>query len=702
MKIFVSAAEISSDIHAEKILKSIQKLVSENGDSVQWMGIGGPRVCALPGFRSIESSENLRTMGFVEVINKISFFKKLIKRTAVEIRNFNPDLIITFDYPDFHLRLIDIVVKEGIAPKSLRICGIPPKVWVWRSGRVEKIRKLYHGVWVVFPFEKRFYESLGIPVIYKGNPLLETLTELNSEILSNKKPLETITVMPGSRDAELKYHLPIIPKTLELFSNRIGKKVTAQVPIPSGVSGEKIKNTLISSTMVEYVFYPNSSSQSLAETQIGLIKSGTSTLEATVLKCIPVIFYKMNWLSEQIFRWLIQGIGGYVGAVGLPNILLGNKNRKDALFKELLGPEATAENLSDALFQNYSNLSNRAQLLDKCNEVRELFYLQNKNSNSAEESAKEILQWQINHPQSSKRIKKQSKAFISIVSFVWSSINWLRRRLVVIGVLPVFKVKTPSILVGNLQAGGAGKTPIVIALAKEAVSRGKKVAVVSRGYGSSKENPLGDEPQEILAAVPEVILSVGADRVLAIKKAELQKPDLIIFDDGFQNLSFKCALNLIAVTDRKRNEVPYRDFDSEVTFADVVIGTKGSKFRKVFTEEKENFFKIDWNWNNPTQKSVWLLCAIADPQELINFYQERGLKIERAIIKQDHSEYKSDEVKKLMIEAKENGCILAITEKDRVKIPSHLSDIYVLSRSIRNRDWIDYIFKFKLIKDESC
>ena len=691
MKVFVSAAEISSDIHAEKILKSIQKLVSENGDSVQWMGIGGPRVCALPGFRSIESSENLRTMGFVEVLSKISFFKKLIKRTAIEIQNFNPDLIITFDYPDFHMRLMDIVVKEGIAPKALRVCGIPPKVWVWRSARVEKIRKLYHGVWVVFPFEKRFYESLGIPVIYKGNPLLETLPELNSEVLIKKKPLETITVMPGSRDAELKYHLPIIPRTLDLFANRVGKKITAQVPIPAGVSGDKIKKTLISSTKVEYVFYQNSSSQSLAETQIGLIKSGTSTLEASVLKCIPVIFYKMNWLSEQIFRCLIQGVGEYVGSVGLPNILLGVKNRKNAFFKELLGPEATAENLSEALYQTYSSLDHRSRLLEKCNEVRELFFLQNKNSNSAEESAKEILQWQMNHPQSSPLIKKQSRVFISIVSFVWSSINWIRRRLALIGVLPVFKVKTRSILVGNLQAGGAGKTPLVIALAKEAIARGKKVAVVSRGYGSSKENPLGDEPQEILAAVPEVILSVGADRILAIKKAELQKPDLIIFDDGFQNLSFKCALNLIAVTDRKRNEVPYRDFDSEIKFADVVIGTKGSEFRNVFTEGKDKFFKIDWEWNNPLQQSVWLLCAIADPQELIHFYQERGLKIEKVILKPDHSDYKSEEVKKLMVEAKENGCILAVTEKDRVKIPSQFNDIYVLKRSIRNRDWIDHI-----------
>lgn len=75
MKIFVSAAEISSDIHAEKILKSIQKKLLAENVFVQWMGIGGPKVSALPGFVTIESAENLRTMGFVEVLKKFSFLK---------------------------------------------------------------------------------------------------------------------------------------------------------------------------------------------------------------------------------------------------------------------------------------------------------------------------------------------------------------------------------------------------------------------------------------------------------------------------------------------------------------------------------------------------------------------------------------------------------------------------------------------------
>jgi lipid-A-disaccharide synthase len=700
MKIFVSAAEISSDIHAEKILKSIQKKLLAENVFVQWMGIGGPKVSALPGFVTIESAENLRTMGFVEVLKKFSFFKKLIIRSADEIKKFDPDLILTFDYPDFHFRLMKLVVENGLAPRALRICGIPPKVWVWRSKRIEKIRQYYDGAWVIFPFEKNFYESKGIPVIYEGNPLLEDLFEEKVGII-HKKPLETITLMPGSRDSEIEHHLPVMREAVEMFSNRIGKKVTAQVPLPIGIDIGFVKERLKNTENVEYIFLGNDSAKSLKETQIGLIKSGTSTLEATVLDCIPVIFYKMNWLSEQVFRYFIKGWNGYVGPVGLPNILLGVKKRSNSFFAEYLGPEASAEKLSGALYQLYSDSQLRLNLLLKCKEIRNHFFIDLTKNQSSDISAEKIINWKKNPPQSSISLVQSSSLLLFFVSIAWSSLNWLRRRLVQLGLFTAVESKIPSIIVGNLQAGGSGKTPLVIALAKEAVRRGKKVAVISRGYGSNAKNPLGDEPLEIKTAVPEVMLSVNANRIMAIKAAEEQGVDLMIFDDGFQNLKFKSKINLIAVTDRNRCEVAFRDFDSEIKFADFVIGTKGSKFRDIYTAHANKFYQIVWKWDNPTTSPVWILCGIADPVELVSFYRAKGLVIKNIITKPDHAEFREEEVKKLMEQAKADGCILAMTEKDIVKIHSLSSFIYVLKRSIQNHDWIDAVFESKLYRDES-
>lgn len=258
--------------------------------------------------------------------------------------------------------------------------------------------------------------------------------------------------------------------------------------------------------------------------------------------------------------------------------------------------------------------------------------------------------------------------------------------------MKVYQVHTPSVLVGNLQAGGAGKTPLVIALASEAVARGKKVAVVSRGFGKSEKLPFGDESQEILYAVPEVILGVGANRRKAIQQVEKKNPELIIFDDGYQNLKFKAHLNLIALTGRTRREVVYRDFSSEIKFADLVVGTKGILSKPPFVSGDQTFFKIEWEWVNPIAQPVWVLCSIADPRELIQFYQEQGLVIRKIIPKGDHASLDEGEVNKLMTQAHEEGCLLAITEKDRVKIPSLHGQVYVLKRRIKNRDWLEFVF----------
>lgn len=692
MKIFVSAAEISSDIHAEKILKSISNILASKNITVEWCGIGGPRVRSLPGFKVWQNAEDLRTMGLVEVLRKYSFFKAIINRTVLQIDGFKPDLILTFDYPDFHFKLIEKIIEENAAPNALRVCGIPPKVWVWRSKRVEKIRHLFHGVWVIFPFEKKFYQSKGIPVIYEGNPLLEDLP-VQESIDFPKKPLETITVMPGSRDGELKCHLPVIPEALQLFSKKINKPVIAQVPVPEGVDVSVLRAALVDTSQVSYRFMPNGSSQSLKETQIGLIKSGTSTLEAAVLGCSPVIFYRMNWLTEQLLRVMIMWIGGYLGPVGLPNILLGVKRREKSVFPELLGPEVTPESLAVQLAKIHSDQQLQNQFKNKCAEIRSLFQLENHETSAAERTAQRILNWVDHQPRSSAILETRSNMMNGVISFIWSSVNLIRRFLYQNKILRSYAVKVPSILIGNLQAGGSGKTPLVIALAKAAVAKGLKTAVISRGYGATADNPLGDEPLEIKQAVPEVNLYIGSNRVKSIKAAEADHHDLILFDDGFQNLKFKPKTTVLAVTDRSRSEVVYRDFDFESKHADLLLGTKGVQFRENFLNQTNKFIQIDWQLECSIEQPVWLYCGIADPSELVSFYRDRGLQIRKIITVGDHDALSEDAVKSLMADAKKDGCVLAMTQKDKVKFPELAGNLMVLTRSIRNQDWIDAVFK---------
>ena len=151
---------------------------------------------------------------------------------------------------------------------------------------------------------------------------------------------------------------------------------------------------------------------------------------------------------------------------------------------------------------------------------------------------------------------------LTLLSFVYALILQLRVLVYKAGLLRSFRLPCPVISVGNLTVGGTGKTPMTLYLARWFMDRGKRVVILSRGYGGSLEGTIrivadgstillspgdaGDEPYLLANSLPGVMVVIGSDRYQAGCLAlERLNPDIFILDDGFQHLRLKRDLNLL-------------------------------------------------------------------------------------------------------------------------------------------------------------
>jgi tetraacyldisaccharide 4'-kinase len=152
-------------------------------------------------------------------------------------------------------------------------------------------------------------------------------------------------------------------------------------------------------------------------------------------------------------------------------------------------------------------------------------------------------------------------------SFLYGILVWLRNRAFDAGLLTTTQVGVPVVSIGNLTAGGTGKTPLVEWIAAYLLKKGKALAIISRGYGRESSGVVvvsdgsrilcgarrgGDEPVEMARTVPRARVVVGERRVEAARHAiEALNADFLLLDDGFQHRYIGRDLDILVLDSRK-------------------------------------------------------------------------------------------------------------------------------------------------------
>ncbi len=696
MKVLISAAEISSDIHGARLLRALKEFDS----SIDAFGIGGAELKAA-GLRVVVPAEELLVMGSSEILRRLPRILRALRELIQEAQTERPDVAVVIDYPDFHLSLARRFKRLGIPV----VYYIPPKVWAWRRGRIRALRKLFSKLLCIFPFEKDFYRQQGVEVSYVGNPLIEELPlELSrAEARAQLSLLESdlvLALLPGSRPSEVARHLEslllaAVRTAGQLQERLLFKKLKVLLPFPLSTDLAQIKaqsRAILaqhdSNGLVDFQIFKGRSSACLVAADAALVKSGTSTLEAALLGCPHVLLYRGSWLSELIFFKFIRF--RYKGPVGLPNLVMGWKPGQSLIVPEILGNEVTVSRLTAEAVSLLTDDGRRARMKGEFQKLREALTVQRGEGRVSPSrcAAKEILHVAKNFE--SNPPGKLNFLINHLVSWGWSMASFAMRQAIAYDWVHPRQLDARVISVGNLQAGGAGKTPLVAVIAREAAERKMRVCILTRGYHSRwersggiivpgqkssevKVQAAGDEALLLHDLAPEASIAIGADRIQAyetLKKTTGRSFDLILLDDGFQHWKIKKDLEIVALTSAARGDRVFRDWDSALREAHLLIWTKGEARPRVPFEKP--LVRLHLSLNPSVIEAMkarpwWLVTGVADTCSVVSLLKRSGISVLRHLSFRDHADYAQKEVFKIIDQAKKAGCGLVLTGKDWVK-----------------------------------
>ena len=373
MRYYIIAGEASGDLHGSNLMKG---LYSEDpqaeirfwgGDLMEsvWSAFRNDLTATDSGL--VRHYKEGAVMGFVEVIAKarkllgnVSFCKK-------DILAWNPDVVILIDYPGFNFKIAEFAHKSGFKV----FYYIAPKVWASREGRIHKLRKYVDKLFIVFPFEKPYFDSKGIEYIYKGNPLVDAVDGSRAMLESredfiNRTKLEDkphIAMLAGSRKGEISTMMPVLTE----FASKMHAlpQYTDYQFIIAGAPARNIDDysKWLDEKNSSYIRVIFGETQSIIRhAEAGVINSGTASLETALFNTPQVVGY----ITNPITYWLAKRI------VKIKFISLGNLIVNRLAFKEFIQDDCNADALVKEIRDLIENPDRRDLMLKEYDEIRNL------------------------------------------------------------------------------------------------------------------------------------------------------------------------------------------------------------------------------------------------------------------------------------------------------------------------------------------
>lgn len=277
-----------------------------------------------------------------------------------------------------------------------------------------------------------------------------------------------------------------------------------------------------------------------------------------------------------------------------------------------------------------------------------------------------------------------------IFEFIYKLIIRLRNFLYDIKLIKPYNSKSYVISIGNIIAGGTGKTPLIIYIAQYLINSGYKVGIVAGGYKRNSKGLLivhdkekistsveraGDEAY-LIAEKLNVPVLIHDKKYLALKKMDrLFDMDIVMIDDGFQHRKIKRDLDIVIINDRTIEETKLiprgylREEKSNLNRADILIYRDLDNVIDEYKSIISFHLKSNINPQNINAEKACVLTAIANPTNFVNFLNNKNANIEKVFAYKDHHFFKQSDIDEIIDYCKSNDIYrIYTTEKDKVKL----------------------------------
>lgn len=331
MKYYLIAGEPSGDLHGANLIEGL-KLSDPQAGFRFW---GGDKMAEAGG------AENLRKhyretsfFGIVQVIRNYGTIRRQIRECKEDILAYAPDVLILIDYPGFNMRMAEFAHRHGIRT----FYYIAPKVWAWREWRVRSIQKYVDRLFVIFPFECKYFPKHGIEPVFEGNPLVDAIEHRRKSLPSreefvaehglDERPI--VALLAGSRRGEISDNLPMMADLARQFPGM--QFVVAGVPWIDRVLYAKA----IGDAPVRYLC--DCTYELLHSASAAIVTSGTATLETALFGVPEVVVYRTLWINIKLRPYVLK-----VPYVSLVNLNLGRESVREIIQSGYDTAEAAAE-----------------------------------------------------------------------------------------------------------------------------------------------------------------------------------------------------------------------------------------------------------------------------------------------------------------------------------------------------------------------